>query len=209
MGAGGGAMLLFRVMRGMVLRALGVLSAWMWSRDVAGASLLLVTGVPPAWGGVVLASWGCDTLPTPPGLASIMQRLLIKYDNLFQVSFPYSMGWHGKRPHPSAPPGGLHPPAPPSPGTTADPLFSSGAPTGPHLQEDCGHWQLHAHYYPPLLRSATVRKFMVGYEMLAQAQRDLTPEQVSVEGTHDGDCPQDRALAEQPPLFGPCRLQSA
>lgn len=56
MGAGGGAMLLFRVMRGMVLRALGVLSAWMWSRDVAGASLLLVTGVPPAWGGVVLAS---------------------------------------------------------------------------------------------------------------------------------------------------------
>jgi UDPglucose--hexose-1-phosphate uridylyltransferase len=37
-------------------------------------------------------------------------------------------------------------------------------------------WHLHAHYYPPLLRSATVRKFMVGYEMLAQAQRDLTPE---------------------------------
>lgn len=42
------------------------------------------------------------------------------------------------------------------------------------------HWQLHAHYYPPLLRSATVRKFMVGYEMLAQEQRDLTPEQVSI-----------------------------
>ncbi|XP_021236860.1 galactose-1-phosphate uridylyltransferase isoform X2 [Numida meleagris] len=81
-------------------------------------------------------------------LASIMRRLLIKYDNLFQVSFPYSMGWHG-------------------------------APTGPHLREDCGHWQLHAHYYPPLLRSATVRKFMVGYEMLAQAQRDLTPEQAA------------------------------
>lgn len=38
------------------------------------------------------------------------------------------------------------------------------------------HWQLHAHYYPPLLRSATVRKFMVGYEMMAEAQRDLTPE---------------------------------
>lgn len=50
---------------------------------------------------------------------------------------------------------------------------------GPYLEEDCKHWQLHAHYYPPLLRSATVRKFMVGYEMLAQAQRDLTPEQVS------------------------------
>lgn len=41
------------------------------------------------------------------------------------------------------------------------------------------HWQLHAHYYPPLLRSATVRKFMVGYEMLAEAQRDITPEQAA------------------------------
>lgn len=38
------------------------------------------------------------------------------------------------------------------------------------------HWRLHAHFYPPLLRSATVRKFMVGYELLAEAQRDLTPE---------------------------------
>jgi len=37
-------------------------------------------------------------------------------------------------------------------------------------------WHLHGHYYPPLLRSATVRKFMVGYEMLAQPQRDITPE---------------------------------
>ncbi len=37
-------------------------------------------------------------------------------------------------------------------------------------------WQLHAHFYPPLLRSATVRKFMVGYEMLCEAQRDLTAE---------------------------------
>lgn len=37
-------------------------------------------------------------------------------------------------------------------------------------------WQLHAHFYPPLLRSASVRKFMVGFEMLAEAQRDLTPE---------------------------------
>ena len=40
-------------------------------------------------------------------------------------------------------------------------------------------WRLHAHFYPPLLRSATVRKFMVGYEMLAEAQRDLTPEQAA------------------------------
>ncbi|KAG9354057.1 hypothetical protein JZ751_012181 [Albula glossodonta] len=82
------------------------------------------------------------------GLASIMKRLLTKYDNLFETSFPYSMGWHG-------------------------------APTGPFLQQDMKHWQLHAHYYPPLLRSATVRKFMVGYEMLALEQRDLTPEQAA------------------------------
>ena len=44
---------------------------------------------------------------------------------------------------------------------------------------DTHHWQLHAHIYPPLLRSATVRKFMVGYEMLAEPQRDLTPEQAA------------------------------
>nr|XP_031532426.1 galactose-1-phosphate uridylyltransferase isoform X6 [Vicugna pacos] len=80
-------------------------------------------------------------------LASIMKKLLTKYDNLFETSFPYSMGWHG-------------------------------APTGSEAGANWDHWQLHAHYYPPLLRSATVRKFMVGYEMLAQAQRDLTPEQV-------------------------------
>uniref|UniRef100_A0A6I8P449 Galactose-1-phosphate uridylyltransferase n=1 Tax=Ornithorhynchus anatinus TaxID=9258 RepID=A0A6I8P449_ORNAN len=53
------------------------------------------------------------------------------------------------------------------------------APAGPLGEAEAGHWQLHAHYYPPLLRSATVRKFMVGYEMLAQAQRDLTPEQAA------------------------------
>ncbi|MFH1570376.1 MAG: UDP-glucose--hexose-1-phosphate uridylyltransferase [Gemmatimonadota bacterium] len=75
-------------------------------------------------------------------LAAVLRRLLIRYDNLFETSFPYSMGWHG------------------APGS------------GPG--ED--HWQLHAHFYPPLLRSATVKKFMVGYEMLAEAQRDLTAE---------------------------------
>ena len=37
-----------------------------------------------------------------------------------------------------------------------------GAPTGDLLAEDCSHWQLHAIYFPPLLRSATVKKFMVG-----------------------------------------------
>jgi UDPglucose--hexose-1-phosphate uridylyltransferase len=75
-------------------------------------------------------------------LASILKRLLTRYDNLFEVSFPYSMGWHG----------------------------------APHRGDEHLHWQLHAHFYPPLLRSATVKKFMVGYEMLAEAQRDLTAE---------------------------------
>jgi UDPglucose--hexose-1-phosphate uridylyltransferase len=51
-----------------------------------------------------------------------------------------------------------------------------GAPGG---ERPTGHWTLHAHFYPPLLRSATIRKFMVGYEMLAEAQRDLTPEQAA------------------------------
>ncbi|XP_077989138.1 galactose-1-phosphate uridylyltransferase-like [Glandiceps talaboti] len=81
-------------------------------------------------------------------LADIMKTLLTKYDNLYETSFPYSMGWHG-------------------------------APSGEYYKEDCNHWQLHAHFYPPLLRSATVKKFMVGYEMLAQAQRDLTAEQAA------------------------------
>ncbi len=75
-------------------------------------------------------------------LAEILKRLLVRYDNLFEVSFPYTMGWHG-------------------------------APAGPG---DFSHWQLHAHFYPPLLRSATVKKFMVGYEMLSEPQRDITPE---------------------------------
>ncbi len=78
-------------------------------------------------------------------LADILKRHLTRYDNLFEVSFPYSMGWHG-------------------------------APTG---SGDFAHWQLHAHFYPPLLRSATVRKWMVGYEMMAEAQRDITPEQAA------------------------------
>jgi UDPglucose--hexose-1-phosphate uridylyltransferase len=79
------------------------------------------------------------------GLAEILKRMLIRYDNLFETSFPYSMGWHG-------------------------------APTDGGNYE---HWQLHAHFYPPLLRSATVKKFMVGYEMLANPQRDITPEQAA------------------------------
>ncbi len=78
-------------------------------------------------------------------LASAMKALLTRYDNLFETSFPYSMGWHG----------------------------------APLVESDTSHWQLHAHFFPPLLRSATVKKFMVGYEMLAEPQRDLTPEQAA------------------------------
>lgn len=81
-------------------------------------------------------------------LADIMKKLLIKYDNLFECTFPYSMGFHF-------------------------------APTGTYLNEDCSHWQFHATYVPPLLRSATVKKHMVGYELMAQAQRDLTPEKAA------------------------------
>ncbi len=78
-------------------------------------------------------------------LADILKRLLTRYDNLFETSFPYSMGWHGQPTD-----GAYHP-----------------------------HWQLHAHFYPPLLRSATVKKFMVGYEMLGNPQRDITAEQAA------------------------------
>lgn len=94
-------------------------------------------------------------------LAHILKCLLTKYDNLFEVSFPYSMGWHGA---PTGPKVVL--------GRNSDPMASEG-------QCQLHHWQLHAHFYPPLLRSASVRKFMVGYEMLAEAQRDLTAEQAA------------------------------
>ncbi len=54
--------------------------------------------------------------------------------------------------------------------------YTMGWHGAPMTEGDHDHWQLHAHFYPPLLRSATVRKFMVGYEMLSEAQRDLTAE---------------------------------
>ena len=76
------------------------------------------------------------------GLADILKRTTSRYDRLFQVSFPYSFGFHQR----------------PTDGTPHD------------------EWHLHAHFSPPLLRSATVRKFLVGYEMLATPQRDITPE---------------------------------
>ena len=57
--------------------------------------------------------------------------------------------------------------------------YSGGFHGMPFTGEDQSHWQLHAHFYPPLLRSATVKKFMVGYEMLGEIQRDLTAEQAA------------------------------
>jgi len=86
-----------------------------------------------------------DFVPFNPsertGLADILKRVTTRYDNLFAISFPYSMGFH---------------PAP-----------TDGE---PHPE-----WHFHAHFYP-LLRTANLRKFMVGYEMLAARQRDITPE---------------------------------
>ena len=76
------------------------------------------------------------------GLADILRRTTARYDRLFQVSFPYSMGIHQR----------------PSDG------------------EEHAEWHVHAHFLPPLLRSATVRKFMVGYELMGTPQRDITPE---------------------------------
>lgn len=76
------------------------------------------------------------------GLADILKQVTRRYDNLFETSFPYTMGFH------QAPCDG-----------------------DPHEA-----WHFHAHFYPPLLRSATVRKFMVGFEMLGMPQRDITPE---------------------------------
>ena len=112
--------------------------------------------VVPFW-----ASWPFETLVIPKrpaarltdlgdaardDLAAVLHELIGRYDGLFKRPFPYSMGWH------QAPFGG----------TDAD---AAGA----HA------WQVHAHFYPPLLRG-NVRKFMVGYELLAETQRDLTAE---------------------------------
>jgi len=130
------------------------------AREAALAERVVVeTGhwlaIVPYW-----AAWPFETLLLPKfkaarledldaeqraNLALVLKRLTTRYDNLFQTSFPYSMGWHG----------------------------------APHGGGDTAAWQLHAHFYPPLLRSASVRKFMVGFEMLAEAQRDLTPEQAA------------------------------
>ena len=79
------------------------------------------------------------------GLADALKRITTCYDQLFQISFPYTMGFH-QRPTDGEP----HP-----------------------------EWQFHAHFYPPLLRSAEIRKFMVGFEMLGMPQRDITPEKAA------------------------------
>ena len=79
------------------------------------------------------------------GLADVLKRITTRYDNLFQVSFPYTMGFHQR-------------------------------PTDGHLHPE---WTFHAHFFPPLLRSAEIRKFMVGFEMLGMPQRDITPEKAA------------------------------
>jgi len=83
-----------------------------------------------------LSSLECDAL------ADLLKKLTMAYDRLFDVCFPYSMGFHQR------------------------PTEKQGHP----------EWHLHAHFYPPLLRSPTIKKFMVGFEMLGSPQRDLTPE---------------------------------
>jgi len=112
------------------------------------------TALVPYW-----AVWPFETLVLPhrpvgtlmdlrteevEALADLIRQLTIRYDNLFQCSFPYSMGFHQ---------------APKAPGAEA--------------------FQMHLHFFPPLLRSASVRKFMVGFELLGMPQRDLTPEQAA------------------------------
>ncbi len=88
-----------------------------------------------------VASMATFTPAQSAGLADILKQLTTRYDNLFDTSFPYTMGFHQATAGESAP-----------------------------------EWHFHGHFYPPLLRSATVKKFMVGFEMLGMPQRDITPE---------------------------------
>jgi UDPglucose--hexose-1-phosphate uridylyltransferase len=95
---------------------------------------------------LVIATRHVDALPSlgdaeRDQLADILKQLTTRYDRVFGVPFPYSMGFHQQ------------------------PIRGS---------EETMH--LHAHFYPPLLRSAAIRKFMVGFELLGSPQRDLTPE---------------------------------
>ncbi|CAO1628550.1 unnamed protein product [Sympodiomycopsis kandeliae] len=91
--------------------------------------------------------------------AEVMGQVTLRYDNLFECSFPYSMGLHQR-------------PVPPR----QDHALSA------QEQQEEKRWdeaQLHVHFYPPLLRSKTVKKFQVGFEMLGEPQRDLTAEQAA------------------------------
>jgi UDPglucose--hexose-1-phosphate uridylyltransferase len=112
----------------------------------------LFVAVVPYW-----ATWPFETLVLPrrhlgsmtdlnpaerTALAAILKAVTTRYDNLFQVPFPYCLGFHQRPTH--------------------------------GLSHDYMHF--HAHFYPPLLRSAEIRKFMVGFEMFGSPQRDLTPE---------------------------------
>ena len=54
--------------------------------------------------------------------------------------------------------------------------YSAGMHQAPTDGKDHKEWHFHIHFFPPLLRSASIKKFMVGYEMLAEPQRDITPE---------------------------------
>ncbi|KAH9946400.1 galactose-1-phosphate uridylyltransferase [Epithele typhae] len=83
--------------------------------------------------------------------ARILSQVTIRYDNLFSCSFAYSMGIH-QRPIPA----------------TSD--------TIPEDEDEENIAHLHLHFSPPLLRSATVRKFLAGFELMSEPQRDLTPE---------------------------------
>ncbi|KAJ3565097.1 hypothetical protein NP233_g7867 [Leucocoprinus birnbaumii] len=82
--------------------------------------------------------------------AEIISQITTRYDNLFQCPFAYSMGIHQR----------------PTPG-----------PDNSVNDDSVAH--LHLHFDPCLLRSATVKKFLVGFELMAESQRDLTPEQAA------------------------------
>lgn len=84
-------------------------------------------------------------------LADVLSRLTKRYDNLFCCSFAYSMGIH-QRPLPAR----------------KEKLNNTDD------EDNIAH--LHIHFYPPLLRSASVRKFLVGFELMGESQRDFTPE---------------------------------
>ncbi len=84
-------------------------------------------------------------------LAVAIKQITVRYDNLFKTSFPYSAGLH------QAPTDGWR---------------DASAPD----MDSHPEWHFHMHFYPPLLRSATVRKFKVGYEMLGGGQRDISAE---------------------------------